>query len=202
MTNQCSLPPSIPQLRWDHWASRQTANFSSNMAPHCVCLLLCCALGWVKCRAQILSMGHHTCSNLTFTLNATIHCYFDFYYTSMIKRTFLLLITHPHVVPNTYDLRSSSEHKLRYFDEIWEVSEKFRPSIDSNLSTYLSLQWSYAKIQTLTLTGNLMQLIQYYINYWAQHNFFAFTIRKQKLSLGQYTFKRYTFIHCFTLNSA
>ncbi len=56
-----------------------------------------------------------------------------------------------------------------FFDEIWEVSEKFRPSIDSNLSTYLSLQWSYAKIQTLT--GNLMQLIQYYINYWAHITF-------------------------------
>ncbi len=69
---------------------------------HTVCVYYCvCALGWVKCRAQILSMGHHTCSNLTFTLNATIHCYLDFYYTSMIKRTFLLLITHPHVVPNT-----------------------------------------------------------------------------------------------------
>ncbi len=27
----------------------------------------------------------------------------------------LSLITHPHVVPNTQDLRSSSEHKLRYF---------------------------------------------------------------------------------------
>ncbi len=54
---------------------------------HTVCVYYCvCALGWVKCRAQILSMGHHTCSNLTFTLNATIHCYFDFYYTSMIKR--------------------------------------------------------------------------------------------------------------------
>ncbi len=26
----------------------------------CVCSLLCVPFRWVKCRAQILSMGHHT----------------------------------------------------------------------------------------------------------------------------------------------
>ncbi len=32
----------------------------------CVCSLLCvCVLGWVKCRAQILSMGHHTWPHVT-----------------------------------------------------------------------------------------------------------------------------------------
>ncbi len=31
-----------------------------------VCSLLCvCALGWVKCKAQILSMGHHTWPHVT-----------------------------------------------------------------------------------------------------------------------------------------
>ncbi len=34
----------------------------SNMAAHCsVCVCVCvCMLGWMKCRAQIPSMGHHT----------------------------------------------------------------------------------------------------------------------------------------------
>ncbi len=40
----------------------------------------------------------------------------------------LSLITHPHVVSNPWDLRSSSEHKLRYSDGIWELSD---PPIDS-----------------------------------------------------------------------
>ncbi len=32
----------------------------------CVCVHCCvCALGWVKCRAQIPSMGHHTWSYVT-----------------------------------------------------------------------------------------------------------------------------------------
>ncbi len=33
---------------------------------HGVCVHYCvCALGWVKCRAQILSMGHHTWPHVT-----------------------------------------------------------------------------------------------------------------------------------------
>ncbi len=32
----------------------------------------------------------------------------------------LLLITHPQAVPNLQDLCSSSEHKLRFFDDIQE----------------------------------------------------------------------------------
>ncbi len=36
----------------------------------CVCSLLCvCALGWVKCRARILSMGHHTWLYVTSHIN-------------------------------------------------------------------------------------------------------------------------------------
>jgi len=31
------------------------------------------------------------------------------------KMKMMSLITHPHVIPNPKDLRSSSEHKLRYF---------------------------------------------------------------------------------------
>ncbi len=37
-------------------------------------------------------------------------------------------ITHPHVIPNLYDLHWSSEHKLRYF---WWNPRAFWPSIDS-----------------------------------------------------------------------
>ncbi len=46
------------------------------------------------------------------------------------------LITHPHVVPNP-DLCLSSEHKLRYFDEIRELSD---PPIDSNTTTIFKAQ--------------------------------------------------------------
>ncbi len=46
------------------------------------------------------------------------------------------LITHPLVVPNP-DLCLSSEHKLRYFDEIRELSD---PPIDSNTTTIFKAQ--------------------------------------------------------------
>ncbi len=54
-----------------------------------------------------------------------------------LHRSFLLLhtsfpraiITHPHIIPNPQDLRSSSEHKLRYF--LWDLRVVW-PSIDSN----------------------------------------------------------------------
>ncbi len=39
----------------------------------------------------------------------------------------LSLITHPQVIPNLLELGSSSEHKLRYFWWIWELSD---PPID------------------------------------------------------------------------
>ncbi len=71
-------PPSIPWLRCP-WARHQTPNCSpgtaAKIAVHCcgvyvhgvcVCVHCCvCALGWVKCRAQILSMGHHTWPHVT-----------------------------------------------------------------------------------------------------------------------------------------
>ncbi|MGL5643299.1 MAG: hypothetical protein ACRCW3_00760 [Metamycoplasmataceae bacterium] len=42
----------------------------------------------------------------------------------------LSLITHPHVIPNLQDLRSSSEHKVRYF---WRnPSVFFKSSIEGN----------------------------------------------------------------------
>ncbi len=41
------------------------------------------------------------------------------------KMKILSLITHPHVVPNPLDLRSSSEHKLRYF---WCIPRSLWPS--------------------------------------------------------------------------
>ncbi len=55
MNNQRSLPPSIPLLRWDPWARHQTPNCSGY-----VFTTVCMHFGWVKCRAQIPSMGHHT----------------------------------------------------------------------------------------------------------------------------------------------
>ncbi len=59
---ECSLPPSIPRLRWDPWARQRTPNYplgsTAKMAAHssgCLFTTHCCvcALGWVKCRAQI-----------------------------------------------------------------------------------------------------------------------------------------------------
>ncbi len=38
-------------------------------------------------------------------------------------------ITHPHVVPNLWDIHSYSEHKLRYF---WWNPRAFWPCIDRN----------------------------------------------------------------------
>ncbi len=63
VNNQYSLPPSIPRLRWNPWARNQTPNCSPATAaiwlPTApVCVHSVCALGWVKCRAQIQSMGH------------------------------------------------------------------------------------------------------------------------------------------------
>ncbi len=49
----------------------------------------------------------------------------------------LSLITHPHVIPNPQDLRSSSEHKLRYF---WWNPRAFWPSIDSNATDTFKAQ--------------------------------------------------------------
>ncbi len=71
-------PPSIPWLRCP-WARHRTPNCSPGagaMAAHCsgcvftVCVLTThccvCALGWVKCRAPILRMGHHTWQYITY----------------------------------------------------------------------------------------------------------------------------------------
>ncbi len=47
------------------------------------------------------------------------------------------VINYPHVVPNPQDLRSSSEHKLRYF---WWNPRAFWPSIDSKDPTMIKVQ--------------------------------------------------------------
>ncbi len=47
---------------------------------------------------------------------------------SFTQEWILSLITHPCVVPNPQDLRSSSEHKSRYF---WWILRALWPSIDS-----------------------------------------------------------------------
>ncbi len=65
MNSQCSLPPSIPWLSWDPWARHRTPNCSPAPQQY-VCVHCCvCALGWVKCRAQIPSMGHHIWPHVT-----------------------------------------------------------------------------------------------------------------------------------------
>ncbi len=85
-------PPSIPRLRWDPWARHRTPNCSPGtaaLAAHCsgcvftvcVCVHYCvCALGWVKCRAQIPSMGHHTWPHVT-SLSLISHIQFSIHYT-------------------------------------------------------------------------------------------------------------------------
>ncbi len=62
-------PPSIPRLRCP-WARHRTPNCSPGaaLAAHCsgcVFTAVCVHFGWVKCRAQIPSMGHHTWSYVT-----------------------------------------------------------------------------------------------------------------------------------------
>ncbi len=72
VNNQRYLSPSIPRLRCDPWARHRTPNCSPGAAaiwlptaPY-VCSLPCvCALGWVKCRAQIPSMDHHIWPHIT-----------------------------------------------------------------------------------------------------------------------------------------
>ncbi len=57
-------------------------------------------------------------------------CSFEYMLKGLVhpKCKILSLITHPHVVSNPWDLRSSSEHKLRYF---WCILRALWPSIDS-----------------------------------------------------------------------
>ncbi len=77
IVNERHSPPSIPRLRC-LWARHWTPNCSpgaGGMAAHCsgcvftVCVFTThccvCALGWVKCRAPISSMGHHTWQYIT-----------------------------------------------------------------------------------------------------------------------------------------
>ncbi len=55
-------PPSIPRLRCP-WARHRTPNCPLlRVCVHGVCVFtaVCVHFGWVKCRAQIPSMGNHT----------------------------------------------------------------------------------------------------------------------------------------------
>ncbi len=54
-----------------------------------------------------------------------------------LKMKILSLIAHPRVVSNPWDLRSSLEHKLRYF---WWNLRAFWPSIDSNVTDTFKAQ--------------------------------------------------------------
>jgi len=62
------------------------------------------------------------------------------------KMKVLSLITHPHVVPNPHDFRSSLEHKWRSF---WWILRAFFPSIDSYSTTTLTLQKVHKEIAKL-----------------------------------------------------
>ncbi len=53
------------------------------------------------------------------------------------KMKILSLITHPHVVPNSKDLSSSSEQTFRYF---WWNLRALWPSIDGNTTTTFKAQ--------------------------------------------------------------
>ncbi len=76
-----------------------------------------CALGWVKCRAQIPSMGHHTWPHTT-----SLSLSFPFPLIEGIypKMKILSLFTHPSLVPNLYFL-TSAEHRGRYFEECSKI---------------------------------------------------------------------------------
>ncbi len=62
---QGTEPPIAPR------ALEQWLPTALGVCSQCVCSLLCvcvCALGWVKCRAPISSMGHHTWQFITLLL--------------------------------------------------------------------------------------------------------------------------------------
>ncbi len=89
VNNQRSLSPSIPQLRWDPWERHRTLNCSPGAAAiwlptapgvcssRCVCVhcCVCVHFGWVKRRAQILSMGHHTWPHISSLLHLLIYAW-------------------------------------------------------------------------------------------------------------------------------
>ncbi len=82
VNDQCSLSPSIPRLRWDPWARHRTPNCSGCVFAVCVCVCescvyysLLCALGWVKCRAEILSMGYHTWQHVTTIVTSSLRVF-------------------------------------------------------------------------------------------------------------------------------
>ncbi len=52
----------IPRLRWDTWARHRTPSCPLLQVYVHFCV---CALGWVKCKAQIPSMGYHTWPHTT-----------------------------------------------------------------------------------------------------------------------------------------
>ncbi len=57
---QGTKPPTAPRAP-QHWLPT-----APGVCSRCVCVHYCvCALGWVTCRAQILSMGHHTWPHVT-----------------------------------------------------------------------------------------------------------------------------------------
>ncbi len=76
----------------------------------------------------------------------------------------LSLITHPHVVPNPQDRRSSSEHRLRYF---WWNLRALRPSIDSKGPSMIKAQKRSKEIgkiiQNQGFNRNFTKLREYFL---------------------------------------
>ncbi len=82
------------------------------------------------------------------------------------KMKILSLITHPDVVPNLKDLRSSSEHKLRYFR--W-TPRAFWPFIDSKDPYTIKVQKhskDIFKIVHVTVSGSTV-ILQSYKNHFS-----------------------------------
>ncbi len=86
----------------------------------------------------------------------------------------LSLITHSHSVPNPQDLRSSSEHKLRY---VWWNSRMFWPWIDSNATDTFKVQKGSKDIFKIVHVTSLAQ--QYIMKVWE----YFFAQRKQNQQL-------------------
>ncbi len=71
------------------------------------------------------------------------------------KMKILSLITHPHVVSNPWDIRSSSEHKLRYF---WWNPRALWPSIDSKDPNTIKAQKRSKEIGKIIHVTSAVQL--------------------------------------------
>ncbi len=101
---------------------------------------------------------HQRGNNRMDTTHIYENTYFTLYHVKGIvhpKMKILFLITL--VVPNPYDLRSSSEHKLRYF---WWNLRALWPSIDSKDTTMIKTQKRSKDIGKIFHVTSVVQLTQ------------------------------------------